>query len=597
MIASLAIAAAMPSRSTADEAAKAAVAEFRNQPRFDLPIYIAQPEWTPQFEELYSQFVAQFARGVKQYPGRTVKWYMRNAQINPYADRDPEGLVHYSDCADFPYFLRNYFAYVYGLPMSVATGVEMMRYPLASPATRDADLATARTDNSPYGNYLTGRGLPNVPDKPGREKNFLTHWASILDHVSTRTFRASPLSPNYNEYSDVYPVKIDRNGVRPGTIVHSTGHIYVVAEVDQRGNVYMIDAHPDNSVSYKMLKPSTLDRSRPDQALGFFKFRPARLVGGKYQGNYIYGSRIVLASDRELWDQGLYSLEQWFGPDSNIFPGQRVDPNLYSSAFKSMNFFDFVANRLRDPNVVTYADQAVGELMDSFCEEFKQRVVDVDKAIQVGMTRQYHPNELPQNIYSTIGAWEDYSSPSRDGRLRKAAVDLPSSAVQKFQQSRRSGTGIRFDGQASDFQRAILRKMDDMDRSCTITYKNSQGRQITLGFSELVSRLSKISFDPYHCPERRWGASGSELSSCVDMDEGGRWYNAEQSIRNTAGKLDSNEKLIVRSDRPITIEMLESQRYLDQGPSSQINLGSARSSVPDLRNYFSSAEFLRALGQ
>ncbi|MES2854314.1 MAG: hypothetical protein V4692_00545, partial [Bdellovibrionota bacterium] len=96
---------------------------------------------------------------------------------------------------------------------------------------------------------------------------------NTMDAISTATFRVGALSPNYS-LSDVYPVKIDREGIRPGTIVHSTGHIYVVTEVDSRGNISMIDAHPDNSVTFKMFDSSKLARSRPDHGLGFFRFRP-----------------------------------------------------------------------------------------------------------------------------------------------------------------------------------------------------------------------------------------------------------------------------------------------------------------------------------
>ncbi|MCP6519483.1 hypothetical protein NL464_27690, partial [Klebsiella pneumoniae] len=80
-------------------------------------------------------------------------------------------------------------------------------------------------------------------------------------------------------------------------------------------------------------------------------------------GNYIYGSQIVRSSDRELFQQGRYSLEQWFGPDTNYFPGQTIHPDLWTTAFKQINFFDFVQMRLRDANVVTYAQDAVGEVM------------------------------------------------------------------------------------------------------------------------------------------------------------------------------------------------------------------------------------------
>jgi hypothetical protein len=41
-----------------------------------------------------------------------------------------------------------------------------------------------------------------------------------------------------------------------------------------------------------------------------------------------------------------------------------------------------------------------------------------------------------------------------------------------------------------------------------------------------------MSFDPYQCPERRWGASAGELASCPDNSLKAAWYEAERNLRN-----------------------------------------------------------------
>jgi len=41
-----------------------------------------------------------------------------------------------------------------------------------------------------------------------------------------------------------------------------------------------------------------------------------------------------------------------------------------------------------------------------------------------------------------------------------------------------------------------------------------------------------MSFDPYHCPERRWGARGVELETCKDGPVKERWYEAQKYLRN-----------------------------------------------------------------
>jgi hypothetical protein len=76
-----------------------------------------------------------------------------------------------------------------------------------------------------------------------------------------------------------------------------------------------------------------------------------------------------------------------------------------------------------------------------------------------------------------------------------------------------------------------------------------------------------MSFDPYHCIERRWGAtSAAELSTCTDNATKQRWYRAEQRLRN---QIDRTYE--ARMD--FTVAQLE-QGVLDSGqnepPSTDI---------------------------
>ena len=68
---------------------------------------------------------------------------------------------------------------------------------------------------------------------------------------------------------------------------------------------------------------------------------------------------------------------------------------------------------------------------------------------------------------------------------------------------------------------------------CAITYINSASKAVTLELGDVASRLFALDFDPYHCIERRWGASSAdELASCKDDETKARWYKAEQVLRN-----------------------------------------------------------------
>ena len=55
-----------------------------------------------------------------------------------------------------------------------------------------------------------------------------------------------------------------------------------------------------------------------------------------------------------------------------------------------------------------------------------------------------------------------------------------------------------------------------------------------LTIDHIAKRLFDLSFDPYHCPELRWGARGVELETCEDGPLKRRWYDAQRWLRNQA---------------------------------------------------------------
>ena len=83
----------------------------------------------------------------------------------------------------------------------------------------------------------------------------------------------------------------------------------------------------------------------------------------------------------------------------------------------------------------------------------------------------------------------------------------------------------------SAFREALVQRTQQPD--CRVGYVNSAGATVTLSFDQLVDRVYAMSFDPYHCPELRWGApDGSpELATCPDDARKRGWYRAEQRLR------------------------------------------------------------------
>src|SRR5690606_37076182 len=119
--------------------------------------------------------------------------------------------------------------------------------------------------------------------------------------------------------------------------------------------------------------------------------------------------------------------------------------------------------------------------------------------------------------------------PSRDARLKTGFVSLVSEMQRLVQLYQDKPSRISYEPTASRYSgncrsndkvcflgASLLAAYEEASNSseCNFQYTRSNGRVVNMGFEDIVSRLFKMSFDPYHCAELRWGATGSELSSC-----------------------------------------------------------------------------------
>ncbi len=571
---------------------------FEHQPALTLPIYVTKSAWTDQDEVNWGKFVTQLGAARAAHACTTIKSCLQSPVANMYADQDPPSLILYSDCAEFPYLLRAYFAYHNGLPFSHVTGFRMNKIAYASAQDLDKILPTAQLDNDPYGNVLTSRGAPNLTSRPGTEPNLIPYIVGMFNGISTRSFRVGALTPNY-DLSDVYPVTLDRQGIQPGTVVHSTGHAMIVWNVDPQGVIHVIDGHPDGSMQYKIIEGSTLERSRPDQGLGFYKYRPLHLVGSRLADNgAFYGGKVVSEDDAHLYAEGKFSLDQWFGPGSSVAPNATVSPDLWKSAFSKVGgFFQYLAVQMRDKTAVIQADDEVGSMMQSLCDQMQQRVDDVNEAVKHGVTSMAHPSWIPQDVFGEADAqiWGPYATNGRDGRLKASIRDIINLAVDQYHVAKRGDAQIKFDGTAADYVGSLKQKVESLNKTCQITYTNSVSKPVTLNFTQLLTRLNRMSFDPYLCPEKRWGAAGAEASTCQDTDRGNAWYKAEANMYNTIDKNNANGVPVIRSDRPITLSMMQDKSLIDTPDTNPVDLGTAKPPVMDLEKVFVSADFLSSL--
>lgn len=432
-----------------------------------------------------------------------------NSEANPYrSDVDPRLP---GDCADMAYVLRAYYAWKNGLPFSYQN------------AMRTADGAREDIRYSSNGNVVAGRRqiLNYVTNAP----HFLSR---IGDEVSTAMFRTHPETGGGRSHDDFYPIEISREAVRPGVIAYDIyGHVGIVYDVLDDGRVLVVASHPDNTVTRTAYGPNFM-RAKPELGAGLKAWRPVYVQGAKRSTDgSLEGGRLKTIANEHLEH---YSLEQFYGNAPH--PSGEWHYGEFRFQNRTLKYYDFVRRKLAAPD---FAYDPVEELrfgLETICSAIKARKVAVDNALAAGVHLKPHPRKLPPNIYGTYGEWEEYSTPSRDARLKVSFIELRRDMQRMVEDIKAGAPGVRYKG--DDLSGDLLRTFNEEKNACTITYWRSDKTRMRLNLAHVMERLFDLSFDPYHCPERRWGASGAELETCTDDDVKDQWYNAQRFLRYQA---------------------------------------------------------------
>lgn len=473
---------------------------------------ITKTSWTAADEQRFGAFVARLGAAVERRECDKVDTCLKSS-ANPYAGTDPSSLRLFADCADLPYYLRSYFAWKNGLPMSVT------RYVSARPGSENPDVRYSK-----FGNYVTARyDILGSRTTPPNAVSILNR--TIVDMTYSATFRMMGQEDTGN-FSDFYPVKLGRESIRPGTVIYDpAGHVAIIYKVTDDGHIFYIDSHPDNTLTSGMYTPKFV-RSFPGHGAGFKNFRPLALQGAQKNrvGDY-YGGRIVAARNSQLPG---YSLEQFYGnaPD----PEGVWNKGKFMYRGIQFPYYDYLRIVMASGDLKIDPIQDMRAVMSDICVNLKDRVVAVDQAIKAGVDMKPHPERLPPNIFGTVGEWEDYASPSRDARLKVSFMDLLNQSRNLIQRQRAGDPGIVYSGKnlAAD----LLSVYEQESRACQFTYRNSSGGTVTLNLEDARQRVFDLSFDPYHCVELRWGAkSPQEMSSCRDDENKRLWYTRERWLR------------------------------------------------------------------
>lgn len=474
---------------------------------------ITKTQWSAADEKNFEGFVQRLGEAVEKRQCRNVKDCLKSA-ANTYRQSDPSGLALRADCADFPYFIRGYFAWKNGLPFSFAT--EMKRRDVKG---NGGDLRYSRYGNQVEERYdaVAKNGFPNA----------LEIFNNLIpDMTSSANYRINFEGNDEGLFADHYPVAISRESIRPGTVLYDPdGHVVLVFRVTDDGRVFYFDAHPDNSLTSGFFGIKFV-RSHPGQGAGFKNWRPLKLVGATQdsQGYYI-GGKIVAATNSQIAD---YGIEQFFG--SNVNTTNDWSKALFVHNGKTVSYYEYVRLKLAVGELRLNPVDEFKNLIGGVCESLKDRVLAVDISIKAGLQNKRHPERLPDNIYGTQGEWETYSSPSRDAQLKVSYHDLVNQAKDFITKWKSQDPSIVYGGSNLALELADVYKREST--TCEITYTNSNGNAVTLNLDDIRQRLFKISFDPYHCVEYRWGANDQELATCQDDSNKRLWYEREQRLRN-----------------------------------------------------------------
>jgi len=466
---------------------------------------ILRTAWTERDEKGYEEFVKR----IGESGCRTVHSCLTSAKSNPlYRASNPRGMYFYADCADLPYMLRAYYAWKNNLPFSYSSSV--------SPLGRSRDIRYTRR-----GNKISSRRDLVAPGLDARRA-----LQRIVDTITSAHYRYPPTT-SVKLLPDHYPVRISRDSIKPGTIIYDpNGHVAVVYKVTPEGRVHYIDTHPDNSLT-RGIYGRAFTRASHSMGAGFKYWRPQVLEGAVQDkdGNY-RGGRIVVAGDKDIAD---WSDEQFFGTGPERPKSWRQAK--FTLDGERLNYYDFVRKRLAIAGFRYNPVEETRSRVDALCEDLKFRVDAVDIAVKAKIDRRPQPSRLPLNIYGTHGDWETYSTPSRDARLKTSFKELRDEVGRLFALAEKDRAKLAYDG---DDLRSDLRKAyRNAAAACVISYTKSDGTDKQPTFEEIAGRLFKLSFDPHHCVERRWGANDpEELASCPDGRTKQAWYEAQQRLRN-----------------------------------------------------------------
>jgi hypothetical protein len=423
---------------------------------------------------------------------------------------DEKGLIMSPDCADLPYFLRAYFAFKMGLPFGYSKctrggGGQPPKCPQwwniqkEEPPPAPPEQKTVQAGPGSLFGIFGGSAAPlPAASTPARPQGLAPGFGYYLrTTVANAVHSGNGRTAAGDDNTDYYPVSLKQETLRPGTIYADPyGHVLVLVKhvpqtADAAGVFLAVDGQPDGTVARKRFWRGNFLFAQ-DPALGSPGFKRFRPIVAEKNGAL---RRLTNAEIGKSPQYGDFSLEQ---------------SQLGVEAFYD-RMDDVMSPAPLDPS------RAMNEAITALEEQVKTRVTSVEngRKYQAGGGAEV---AIPDgaSIFETTGAWEDFSTPSRDLRLL-IAIDVVRGFPDRV--ARRPERYAMPKGKSVADVKAELESMLATEvAGRKFSYTRSDGSQWTLALKDIVDRMGKLemAYNVNDCVELRWGApdNSDEASTC-----------------------------------------------------------------------------------
>lgn len=556
--------------------------------------------WEERDHQNWQQFVASLGQAVEERRCSTVDSCMISS-ANILRDDTDLAAFHYSDCADFPYYLRTYFSYKMGLPFSLASYIRARELSWEDQGKKDevnqkvedyfirireannGQIAPYVIPVPPPGNKYANTLAPDINEIPGltieevielrsllktqdrnmdpryakagnwvagrtwvtgREKvDFYNGWVQKLrNSASTATLRIwrnegetyfdSKNNVEYKEHQpDFYSPALNPQGIVPGTVIYKTdGHTAIVYKIDRsNGDIHYIDAHPDNSITFGVIDQTWIKGMTGESFLGggFKNFRPIAYKKSWFGGD----TTAYMAEDKQMGY--FYSTEQF-----DKFPDASSTAMYSENGLQvEVNYLDFLRLRMSNGQFRIDPIQQFKTDVASLCRNIQTRRDAVWEATDRKMHLEPHPTSLPSNIFGAQGDWEKYSTPGRDVVFKQRVISLGQSLGKYKKMIQGNNPLLSVNYTVPELKEALKTAWNEAASACKVTYVNSRLQEVSMNLSQAIQRAPLMDYDPYICPERRFGAtSPQELATCTDDATKTAWHKGQQFLRNRVEK-------------------------------------------------------------